>query len=117
MDARRQTRSVLSLLQLRRDYRLSRKRMGRLLDVSARTIGRWEQQDRPPVHGRVPAQLARLREIAGLERTVYTPDGFAQSLAAPPPAFAGRTALQLIEAGGADWVPAALAANYEGLGY
>ncbi len=117
MDARRQTLPVLSLLQPRGDYRLPRERMGRLLDVSAKTIARWEQGDRSPVNGRVPAQLARLREIADLGRTVYTPDGFAQFLAAPLPAFAGRTALQLIEAGEADRVLAALAADYEGLGY
>lgn len=117
MVARSWTVPTLSPRQIRRDYRLSRERMGRLLDVSAKTIERWEQRDQPPVGGRAPGQLARLREIADLGQAVYTPDGFARFLTSPLPAFGGRTALQLIEAGEDERVLAALAADYEGLGY
>ena len=103
--------------RLRADMRLSRERMARLFDVSAKTIERWEERDTLPAGTRARNLLARLQEIVDLGLTVYTPDGFARYLATPLPAFGGRTALQLIEGGEADRVLAALAADYEGLGY
>jgi transcriptional regulator with XRE-family HTH domain len=109
--------SVLSARQLRAGLRLSRERMARLLDVSAKTIERWEERDALPASGQVRSRLAQLREIADLGLTVYTPDGFPRYLATPLPTFGGRTALQLIEQGEGDRVLAALAADYEGLGF
>lgn len=117
MVARYRIPPVPNPLRIRRDYRLSRERMGRLLDVSAKTVERWEQQDRLPSSERVIRQLGLLQEIADLGQAVYNRDGFARFLITPLPAFGGRTALQSIEAGEADRVLAALAADYEGLGY
>jgi hypothetical protein len=48
---------------------------------------------------------------------VYTPEGFAQFLITPLPTFGGRSALRMIEQGQEGAVFAALAADYEGLGY
>ena len=48
---------------------------------------------------------------------IYTPDGFHRFLLTPLPAWGGRTALQMIEQGQAEQVMAALASDYEGLGY
>ena len=117
MALRQAPDSTFSPRRLRADMRLSRERMARLFDVSAKTIERWEERDALPASARVRGQLARLQEIVALGLTVYTPDGFAQYLATPLPTFGGQTALQLIERGEADRVLAALAADYEGLGY
>lgn len=103
--------------QIRADLHLSRERMGRLLDVSAKTIERWEERDSLPAGARPRSYLARIQEIVALGQMVYTREGFAQFLATPLPTFGGRTALQMIEQGHADDVLSALAADYEGLGY
>lgn len=52
-----------------------------------------------------------------LGRSVYTPDGFRLFLRTPMPEFGDRTALQMIEQGEFERVIAALAADYEGLGF
>jgi DNA-binding transcriptional regulator YiaG len=46
---------------LRRDRDLSRERMARLVDVSAKTIGRWEERQASPHSNRVRVQLAQLQ--------------------------------------------------------
>lgn len=109
--------TTLSPSRLRGELALSRERMGRLLDVSAKTIERWEAQDRLPVSLHARSQLAQLREIVDLGLSVYTPAGFRRFLKTPLASFGGRTALQLIERDEAERVIAALAADYEGLGY
>lgn len=105
--------------ELRRDLSLSRERMARLVDVSAKTVERWERQQALPAraHGRVRTQLAQIQAVRDLGLCVYTPEGFRQFLRTPLPAFGGRTPLQMIEQGHTDDVVAALASDYEGLGY
>jgi DNA-binding XRE family transcriptional regulator len=78
--------------ELRRDLRLSRERMARLVDVSAKTVERWEHQQSlsPRTSSRIRVQLAQIQEVRDLGLCVYTK---------------------------ADEVIAALAADYEGLGY
>lgn len=104
--------------ELRRDLRLSRERMARLVDVSAKTVERWEQQRGLPTRAssRLRAQFAQIQEVRDLGLCVYTLEGFRQFLKTPLPTFADRTPLQMIEQGQADEVIAALAADYEGLG-
>jgi DNA-binding XRE family transcriptional regulator len=111
--------STLRPDELRRDLSLSRERMARLVDVSAKTIERWEHQHSLPsrVSSRLRAQLAQIQEVRDLGLAVYTPEGFRQFLKTPLPTFDGRTPLQMIEQGKADDVIAALASDYEGLGY
>ena len=103
--------------ELRRDLSLSRERMARLIDVSAKTVERWEhRQALPPgASTRVRKQMAQIQEIRDLGLVVYTPEGFRQFLVTPFPEFEGRTALQMIEQGRGDAVLAALAADYEGV--
>lgn len=103
--------------ELRRDLSLSRERMARLVDVSAKTIERWEHQQGLPLgaSSRVRAQMAQIQEIRDLGLIVYTPEGFRQFLTTPFPEFEGKTALQMIEQGRAEAVFAALAADYEGV--
>ncbi len=103
--------------RMREDLKLSRERMGRLLDVSAKTIERWEERNALPVTRVLVERLAKMQEIIRLGHAVYTPEGFRRFLSTPLDEFDGRTALQLIESGQADRVLSALAADYEGLGY
>jgi DNA-binding XRE family transcriptional regulator len=105
--------------ELRRDLHLSRERMARLLDVSAKTVERWEVQHSLPSRtgSRIRTQLAQIEEVRDLGLSVYTLEGFQEFLRTPLPTFDGRTPLQMIEQGKADDVIAALASDYEGLGY
>ncbi|MBI4491167.1 MAG: transcriptional regulator [Chloroflexi bacterium] len=117
MVARRVPATTLSLRKIRADLGLSRERMGRLLDVSAKTIERWEERDTLPASSLLTARLSKIQEVAQLGLTVYTAEGFARFLATPMAELRGRTALQLMAAGEFEPVLAALAADYEGLGY
>lgn len=105
--------------ELRRDLSLSRERMARLMDVSAKTVERWEQQHSLPARAssRIRVQLAQIQEVRDLGLCVYTLEGFRQFLKTPLPTFDGRTPLQMIEQGKAEDVVSALASDYEGLGY
>lgn len=104
---------------LRRDLNLSRERMARLMDVSAKTVERWEHQRSLPdrASARIRAQLAQIQEVRDLGLCVYSPEGFREFLKTPLPDFDGRTPLQMIEQGKTEAVLAALASDYEGLGY
>ncbi len=61
--------------ELRRDLKLSRERMARLMDVSAKTVERWERQQSLPARtsSRIRALLAQIREVRDLGLCVYTP--------------------------------------------
>ncbi len=103
--------------RLRDDLRLSRERMARVFDVSAKTIERWEHGATLPANARVRSRLAQIQRVVELGLTVYTPSGFHRFLRAPLAEFDGRTALQMMEQDQVDRVLAALAADYEGLGF
>lgn len=100
---------------LRANLRLSRERMARLLDVSSKTIERWEAQVNRPTTT-TAQRLALLDEIVQLGLIVFTRDGFATFVRTPLPAFEHRTALDLIESGQGKQVLRILATLYEGLG-
>lgn len=99
---------------IRHDLSLSRARVAELLDVSATTVERWEHVR---TNAQIRAQLPQIQAVRDLGLCVYTLDGFREFLRAPLPNFDGRTPLQLIEQGKTDDVIAALAADYEGLGF
>jgi transcriptional regulator with XRE-family HTH domain len=107
----------LRLVELRHDIDISQERMARLFDVSAKTIARWEAKQTLPDNVRVRSLLAQLQEIRDLGRIVYGVDGFHEFLRTPFPVFEGKTGLQMIEQGHADDVFAAIASDYEGLGF
>ena len=103
--------------ELRHDLNLSRERMARLVDVSAKTVERWEHQQVIPANSRVRGQLAQIQAVRDLGLVVYTREGFQEFLRTPLPGFDGRTPLQKIDQGEVNDVLAALAADYEGLGF
>lgn len=109
--------AALQPKELRRDLDLSRERMARLVDVSSKTVERWEEQKAFPASSRVRVQLAQIQEMRDLGLTVYTHEGFREFLKTPLLSFKGRTPLQLVEQGEIDQVIAVLASDYEGLGY
>ena len=102
--------------QLRMLLGLSRERMARMLDVSTKTVERWEAADAQPSSNATRERLALLAEIVELGLLVYGQDGLPEFVATPLPEFGGRTAAKLIEVGQGEQVLAALAADYEGLG-
>jgi DNA-binding XRE family transcriptional regulator len=106
---------TIDSLQVRRALGISRDRMGRLLDVTAKTVGRLEDEQRLPAQPAVATRLAKLKELVDLGLLVYTPEGFARFMATALPVFGGFTALQLIERGEIERVFAELAATYEGI--
>jgi DNA-binding XRE family transcriptional regulator len=106
----------LDLVRIRGELELSRERMARLFDVSAKTIERWEHKRALPKDHAARKLLSELREMVDLGKAVYGTDGFHRFLALPIPSAGQATPLQLIERGEIDTVLAALAADYEGLG-
>ncbi len=118
MAARSKTRALTSpLLQLRKELGLSRERMARLLDVTAKTVERWEEREALPSSPSARARLSKIQEIVHLGLTVYGPDGLPLFLSTPLRKFDGHDGLRLIEIGQADRVFAAIAGDYEGLGF
>jgi DNA-binding XRE family transcriptional regulator len=109
--------STLAMPEIRSTLDLSRERMARVMDVSTKSIERWEQGATLPTNSRVLGRLARLQELIDLGLQIYTRDGFRIFLRAPLAEFGGRSALQMLEQDQADKVLAALAADYEGQGF
>lgn len=107
---------TLNPLEIRQNLDLSQERMSYLLHVSAKTLGRWEKSETLP-NAEAKQHLTKLKEIAELVQMVYTPEGVREFLETPMKVFGGYTALDLIRLGQHDRVIAALAADYEGLGY
>ena len=96
---------------------LSRERMARLFDVSAKTVERWETSGRLPTNRFVQRELGKVEEIVRLGLSVYTREGFTRFMKSALPDLGGRTPLQAIEQGDADRVFGIIAGDHEGLGY
>ena len=94
---------------------ISRDRMGRLLEVTSKTVARLEDQDRLPAQAAAATRLAKLKEVVDLGLLVFTREGLVKFMATPLPTFSGLSALQMIERGDIERVYAELAATYEGV--
>jgi transcriptional regulator with XRE-family HTH domain len=101
---------------IREATHLSREKFGRVMRVSSKTLERWEARGEVP-DPEAKKNLSKIAEIIKLAQAVYTAEGVTAFLAAPLPAFAGKSALDLMSIGEYDRVISALAADYEGLGY
>ena len=100
--------------EIRQVLGISRERMARMLDVSSKTVERWEISNSAPSNRSARERFAQLQEIVDLGSKVYTSDGLSEFLKKPLPAFRGRSAMKLIELGESEEVFAELAAVYEG---
>lgn len=105
---------TLSVAELRETLGISRERMGRLLDVSARTIQRWEDQNQLPANRWVRDVLVELDRVVSLGKEVFTPEGLQIVMTRPQPVFKNRSGLDLIEAGEGETVFGEFAGAYEG---
>ena len=108
--------SELNPLTIRQQLDLSQERMSHLLHVSCKTLWRWENTDASP-SSKAKKYLAKLKQIATLAQKVYPPEGVKEFIFTPLKEFDGHTAYDMISLGEYDRVMAALAADYEGLGY
>lgn len=103
--------------QIRERLAISAEAMGRVLQVTSRTIARWEEQTHNHKNPGLVLRIHKLKEIVDLGSRIYTPEGLRLFLSKPQPAFAGHTAYQLMSIGEYDAVISALAADYEGMGF
>lgn len=102
---------------IRASLDLSTETLGRMLQVSSRTITRWEEQENVPRDPNQVLRIYKLKEIVDIGLRVYTPEGLREFLSKPQPAFSGHTAYQLMSIGEYDTVLSALVADFEGLGF
>jgi DNA-binding transcriptional regulator YiaG len=101
---------------LRESLDLSAETLGRVLQVSSRTIARWEERETSPRDQSQILRIHKLQEIVDLGSQIYTPAGLREFLSKPQPVFNGHTAYQLMSIGEYDVVLSALAADFEGSG-
>lgn len=104
----------LSVAAIRHDLGVSRERMARVLDVSSRTVARWEDQQQLPSNKWILQVLVQIRNIAELGHESLTPEGFQIFMTTPQPVFGNRSGIEMIEAGDAEVVYGELAGLYEG---
>jgi len=102
---------------IRKRLALSTERLGVMLQVSSRTVIRWEKARHKPAAQTHIIAINKLKDIIDLGCAVYTPEGLQEFIFKPQPVFDGHTAFQLISIGDYDRVLSALAADYEGAGF
>ncbi len=108
--------ATLDPVAVRQGLALSQERMGALLQISPKTVSRWERGERRPSEEML-RKVAKLKEIVDLGSMVYTPEGLNEFLSTPLPVFGGRSGMDLLRWGEFDLVIAALAADFEGTGF
>lgn len=108
---------TLNPFQIRQGLAISQEHFSHLLGISAKTVGRWEKQERRPTDPAHLARLAKLKEILDLGLMVYSSPGLHEFLSTPLPIFNGRSGFELIQLGEYEPVIAALAADFEGTGF
>ncbi|MBA2759396.1 MAG: transcriptional regulator [Chloroflexia bacterium] len=106
--------SPLSVAAIRHDLGVSRERMARVLDVSSRTVARWEDQQQLPSNRWLVQVLVQLQNIVDLGLESLTREGLHIFMTSPQPVFGNRSGIELVEAGEAETVYGELASLYEG---
>lgn len=102
---------------IRERLSLSTEKMAKLLQVSSRTVTRWEEEKKLPQRSAQIIRINKLREIVDLASMIYTKDGLREFLFTPQPVFGGKTAFQMMVIDEYDAVLSALASDYEGAGF
>jgi DNA-binding XRE family transcriptional regulator len=102
---------------IRERLSLPQEKASSILKISVKTLSRAEKEGRSLKDSDARSRLAKLDEIGNLAQAIYTIEGIKEFLNTPLPIFEGYTALDLMAIGDYDRVIAALAADYEGLGY
>ena len=89
-------------------------------DMLAQTSDGWEinlDGATPQINRLAGEESEAIQEIVHLGLMIYTPEGFELFLTTPIGIFGGQTAMHLIETDETEQVFAALAADYEGIGW
>lgn len=107
-------RGPISVAEIRAALGVSRERLGRVLDVSARTIQRWEENDQLPTNKWILQVLVQIQNIVDVGLIVWKPEGFHRVMTEPMPVFGDRSGLDLIERGDGDEVLGEFATLHEG---
>ncbi len=107
-------RGPIRIAQLRKDLGISRERLARVLDVSAKTIQRWEEHDQLPANKWILHVVIELQNIADLGLLSFEPEGVAIIMQRPQPVWDNKSGLQLVEEGRGDEVFGEFAGAYEG---
>ena len=117
MVAVARTVATVDFMKIRTDLGLSREKMARIVDVSSKTIERWEKGETHPTTRRIQGLYAELHEMTELGLLVYEPDGLKWLMVQQIPALNGKTPIDMLELGDVEAVIGLLAADYEGLGF
>lgn len=105
----------LRIATVRSELGISRERLARVLDVSTRSVARWEEHDQLPANRWVRQVLVQLHNIIELGHESLTPEGFRALMQRPQPTFGHRSGIEAIEQGDAETVYRELAGPAEGL--
>jgi DNA-binding transcriptional regulator YiaG len=108
---------VPSIRQVRERLGVSQERLARALDVTSRTVERWEKIGELPSSPAGIRRLETLAAVAQLGEIVFGTEAFRRFLGLPHPIFGNRTPWELIERGDVEHVYGVLAAEHEGLGF
>jgi len=106
-----------SLKTLRTKLALSMDTFAQVLQVTPRTISRWEKADTVPSNPADIAHIKKLEEIVAFGLMVYSLEGLQSLFTEAQPEFGGKTGIAMLTFGEYESVMSAIAADYEGLGY
>jgi DNA-binding transcriptional regulator YiaG len=107
-------RDPITAASIRNDLGISRERMAQLLDVSSRTIARWEDQGQLPSNRWIRRVLIQIGNIIDLASESLAPEGVRAFMTMPQPIFGNRSGIEMIELGEAETVYRELAGMAEG---
>ena len=106
--------NAITIAEIRHELGISRERMARLLDVSSRTVARWEEQGQLPSNRWVRQALLQISAIIDVARESLTEVGLHAIMTTPQPVFGNRSGLEMIEQGQMETVYRELAGMAEG---
>jgi len=112
-----QLNDYYQIAPIRTRLELSTENMAKLLQVSSRTISRWEEKKKFPQKEVQIIRIAKLREIVDLASMIYSKEGLREFLFTPQPVFNGKSAFQMMTIDDYDIVMSALSSDYEGGGF
>lgn len=106
--------NAITIAGIRHELGISRERMSRLLDVSSRTVARWEEQGQLPSNRWVRQALLQISVIIDVAHESLTDTGLHSLMTTPQPVFGNRSGLEMIEQGQVETVYRELAGMAEG---
>lgn len=103
-----------SMQDVRQALGISQERLARVLDVSTRSIQRWEAANELPTNRWVRSAYLKLGEITSLAEENFTRDGVRKIMVSGAPGYLDAPGLEMVEQGRADDVFGTLATTADG---